>query len=140
MSNMWVRQYLILLDQRKLVTFEEGCASIDCIGGASVQLCGLPLVDGSVASLLKLRRQEVVKVVALNLLSKTKPDAQIRIKLQQLLYKDAGRVAQRSSLQLAFLQHPPCSIHLLDCLLQVTLLQLARHYFDHKRVRLLGIK
>ena len=73
-DGTWVRQYLILLDQRKLVTFEEGCTPINCIGGASVQLCGLALVDGSVACLLKLRRQEVVKVIALNFLLKTKPD------------------------------------------------------------------
>ena len=66
------RRYLILLDQCKLVTLEEGCASIDCVGGAGVQLCGLTLVDGSVACLLKLGRQEVVKVIALNLLPKGK--------------------------------------------------------------------
>lgn len=60
--------YLILLDKRKLIPLEEGCTSVYGVGAACIQLSGLPLVDGSVARFLKLRRQEIVKVVTLNLL------------------------------------------------------------------------
>ena len=60
--------HLILLDQGKLVSFKESGAAIYGVRAASVQLCGLALVDGSVARLCELRQQEVVKVVALHLL------------------------------------------------------------------------
>lgn len=66
---MWLRSYLILLDQRKLVSLEEGSTSVNGIGAACVQLSRFPLVDGGVTSLLELGGQKVVKVVALDLLS-----------------------------------------------------------------------
>lgn len=60
--------YLILLDKRKFIPLEEGCTAVYGIGAACIQLSGLPLVDSSIASFLKLRRQKIVKVVTLNLL------------------------------------------------------------------------
>ncbi len=53
---MAIPLYLILLDKGKLVPFEEGCTAVYGIGAACIQLSGLPLVDGSIASFLKLRR------------------------------------------------------------------------------------
>ena len=76
---MCLRSYLIFLDQRKLVSLEEGSTSVNGIGAASVQLGRFPLVDGGVASLLKLWGQKVVKVVALDLLPGQRRCSAIRL-------------------------------------------------------------
>ncbi len=60
--------HLIFLDQGKLIPLEKCCTSIYGIGAACVQLCRLSFVDGSVPGLVQLRCQEVIKVVALDLL------------------------------------------------------------------------
>ena len=61
---------LILLDQREAVLAEEGSAAVNGKLVCSIQLCGLLLVDGSVAVLLQLGHQELLEVVALHLLQK----------------------------------------------------------------------
>ena len=63
-----VQPHLILLDKREAVLPEECGTAIDGKLVGSVQLCGFLLVHGCVAMLLQLWHEELLKVVALNLL------------------------------------------------------------------------
>mmetsp|Transcript_8378 Transcript_8378/g.24021 ORF Transcript_8378/g.24021 Transcript_8378/m.24021 type:complete len:286 (+) Transcript_8378:635-1492(+) len=63
-----VELHLVLLHQRKLVPPKERGTAVDGVRVLGEHLGGLLLVDGRVAGPLKLRRQEVLIVVALHLL------------------------------------------------------------------------
>ena len=67
-SQLSRKTHLVLLDQTKFVLLEEGGAAIDGVRVAGVDLHCLLLVHRAVAVLQQLGLQEVVEVVALDLL------------------------------------------------------------------------